>query len=98
MATDVAMHNRGYMRGPYSYTGHGEKGWNTTANARTEYGTGSYTIRYVLGRVQLNQGIENWMRIKTLNPDKKTNPVGLDFVELVPVSVLDNQQYTEDWY
>jgi hypothetical protein len=98
VATDVAMHNRGYMRGPYSYTGHGEKGWNTTANARTEYGTNSYTIRYVLGRVQLNQGIENWMRIKTLNPDKKTNPVGLDFVELVPVSVLDNQQYTEDWY
>ena len=98
VASDVAMHNRGYMRGPYSYTGHGEKGWTTNGNGRTEYGTGSYTIRYVLGRVQLNQGGENWLRIKTLNPDKKTNPVGLDFVELVPSSVLDNQQYIEDWY
>lgn len=96
--SDVAMHNRGYMRGPHSYTGHGENGYNESGSARFEFGTGSYTIRYVLGRVQLNQGNENWLRIKTLNPDKKTNPVGLDFVELVPVSVVDNQQFTEDWY
>lgn len=98
VSTDVAMHNRGYMRGPHSYTGHGENGYKESGSARFEYGTGSYTIRYVLGRVQLNQGNENWLRIKTLNPDKKTNPVGLDFVELVPASVLDNQQYIEDWY
>lgn len=96
--TDVAMHNRNFMRGPHSYTGHGENGYKESGSARFEYGTGSYTIRYVLGRVQLNQGNENWLRIKTLNPDKKTNPVGLDFVELVPASVLDNQQYIEDWY
>jgi len=98
VSTDVAMHNRGYMRGPHSYTGHGENGYKQSGSARFEYGTGSYTIRYVLGRVQLNQGTENWLRIKTLNPDQKTNPVGLDFVELVPASVLDNQQYIEDWY
>ena len=97
VSTDVAMHNRGYMRGPYSYCGHAENGWSVTNNARFEWG-GSMTVRYVLGRVQLNQGNENWLRIKTLNPDKKTNPVGLDFVELVPASVLDNQQYIEDWY
>ena len=97
VATDVAMHNRGYMRGPYSYCGHAENGWSKTNNGRFEWG-GSMTVRYVLGRVQLNQGNENWLRIKTLNPDKKTNPVGLDFVELVPASVLDNQQYIEDWY
>ncbi len=97
VGSDVAMHNRGYMRGPYSYCGHAENGWSTTNNARFEYGT-SMTVRYVLGRVQLNQGNENWLRIKTLNPNSKTNPVGLDFVEIVPTSVLDNQQYTEDWY
>ena len=98
VASDIAMHNRGYMRGPHSYTGHGENGWNYNSSARMEYGTGSYTIRYVLGRVQLNQGEENWLRIKTLNPDNAQNPVGLDFVELCPSSVLDNQQYVEDWY
>lgn len=98
IATDIAMHNRGFMRGPYSYCGHAEStGWTTTNNGRFEWGT-SMTVRYVLGRVDLNQSNENWLRIKTLNSDKSTNPVGLDFVELVPTSVVDNQQYTEDWY
>lgn len=106
VASDIAMHNRGYMRGPYSYCGHAENGWTglnladkTAAqnNARFEYGA-SMTIRYVLGRVQLNQGEENWLRIKSLDPDNAQAPVGLDFVELVPASVLDNQQYVEDWY
>ena len=95
------MHNRSFMRGPHSYCGHGEQGYDAAKSARTEYYEttgGSYTIRYVLGRVQLNQGNENWLRIKTLNPDASTNPVGLDFVELVPTSVLDSQEYTEDWY
>ena len=96
--TDVAMHNRNFMRGPHSYTGHGENGYKESGSARFEYGTGSYTIRYVLGRVQLNQGNENWLRIKSLDPDNAQAPVGLDFVELVPASVLDNQQYIEDWY
>ena len=52
----------------------------------------------MLGRVELKQGNENWLRIKTLNNQQLTNPVGLDFVELVPTSVLDNQQFAEDWY
>ena len=98
VASDIAMHNRSFMRGPHSYTGHGENGYSEEGSARFEYGTGSYTIRYVLGTVELKQGNENWLRIKTLNPEQLTNPVGLDFVELVPTSVLDNQQYTEDWY
>jgi len=97
VATDIAMHNRGYMRGPYSYCGHAEStGWTKTNNGRYEYGQ-SMTIRYVLGTVELKQGTENWLRIKSLS-DATDNPVGLDFVELVPTSVLDNQTYTEDWY
>jgi len=98
IASDIAMHNRNYMRGPHSYCGHGENGYSADNSARTEFGTGSYTIRYVLGTVELKQGRENWLRIKTLNDQQLTNPVGLDFVELVPTSVLDNQQYSEDWY
>jgi hypothetical protein len=96
--SDIAMHNRSYMRGPHSYCGHGENGYKADNSARTEYGTGSYTIRYVLGRTELKQGDENWLRIKTLNPDNTDNPVGLDFVELIPVSVVDNLEYSEDWY
>ena len=96
--SDIAMHNRSYMRGPHSYCGHGESGYKADNSARTEYGTGSYTIRYVLGRTELKQGDENWLRIKTLNPDNTDAPVGLDFVELIPVSVVDNLEYSEDWY
>ena len=29
---------------------------------------------------------------------KLATELGLDFVELVPTSVVDNQQYAEDWY
>ena len=96
VATDIAMHNRGYMRGPYSYYGGTNvTSWTEANNGRADGGT---TIRYVLGTVELKQGNDNYLRIKTLNPENLRNPVGLDFVELVPTSVLDNQEYTEDWY
>lgn len=98
VATDIALHNHGYMRGPYSYCGHAEStGWTTSNNGRFEFGA-SMTIRYVLGTVELKQGTENWLRIKSLNTNLRDKPVGIDYVELVPTSVLDNQQYTEDWY
>lgn len=96
IATDVAMHNRGYMRGPYSYYGGTNvTSWTESNNGRADGGT---TIRYVLGTVELKQGNDNWLRIKTLNSQNLRNPVGLDFVELVPTSVLDNQEFMEDWY
>jgi hypothetical protein len=50
-----------------------------------------------LGRTDLYQGNENWLRIKCLE-EGGASPVGLDFVEIVPISVVDNQQYAEDWY
>jgi hypothetical protein len=92
------MHNRGYMRGPYSFCGHGENGWSTTNNCRVEQGYGTMIIRAVLGRVNIKQGKENWLRIKTLQPDNSNSISGIDFIELVPVGVVDNQQYSEDWY
>ena len=96
ISTDIAMRNHGYMRGPYSYYGGtGVTAWTESNNGRHDSGT---TIRYILGRTTLNQGTENWLRIKNLMPDVKEAPVGLDFVELVPSSVLDDQQYMEDWY
>ncbi len=97
IATDIALRNRGYMRGPYSYFGGTNvTEWSTTNNGRADAGS---TIRYILGRVDLKQSNDNWLRIKNLDPETKSEtPVGLDFVELVPSSVLDNQQYMEDWY
>lgn len=104
IASDIALHNRGYMRGPYSYFGGtGVTAWTESNNGRTEWNTGTTppgasTVRMVLGRVQLKQGDENWLRVKTLDPNTKGAPVGLDYIELVPVSVLDSQEMVEDWY
>ena len=96
IASDVAMHNRGYMRAPHSFRGHG--GDESYVSCRLEAGYGTMIIRSVLGRVQISQGTENWMRIKTLDPDNPQAIFGLDFIELVPVGIVDNQEYTEDWY
>ena len=97
VASDIALHNRGYMRGPYSYYGGtGKESWTQEISGRYEWTP--TTVRMVLGRIHLNQGEENWLRVKTLDPNKADAPVGLDYVELVPVSVLDNQELVEDWY
>jgi uncharacterized surface protein with fasciclin (FAS1) repeats len=99
IASDVAMHNRGYMRAPYSFCGHSsDTGWSETNNCRVEPGYGTMVIRSVLGRVQLSQGGEHWLRIKTLDPDNTQLLTGIDFIEVVPVGVVDNDQYAEDWY
>lgn len=96
VATDAAMHNRGYMRGPYSYFGGtGVNSWTENNCARAD---GGNVVRYVLGRQTLNQGDDNWLRVKSLDPDNAQAPVGLDFIELVPLKMLSNQEYLEDWY
>ena len=96
VATDASMHNRGYMRGPYSYYGGtGVTAWSEGGCARAD---GGNVVRFVLGRVPLYQGNNNWLRVKSLDPDNAQAPVGLDFIELVPSSVLDSQEMLEDWY
>ena len=99
--TDQAMRNRGYMRAPYSFYGgtgvtswtKGEVGGNAGNNSREE---GSL-IRAILGTIRLEQGTDNWMRIKSLKEDPQLI-ANLDFIEIVPVSVVNSQEYFEDWY
>ena len=97
IATDVAMHNRGYMRGPYSFCGHpGDDGdQKTTKNCR---GDGVVGIRRVLGRINIKQSDEFWFRFKSVINDDSDLKWGLDFVEFVPVGIVDNNRYTEDWF
>lgn len=96
--TDIAMHNRGYMRAPYSFFGGtGVSAW-TENNACRNEGPNSVQLRQVLGRKELSQKNDNWIRIKTLNPEDPQTIMNLDFIELVPVSVVDNPEYAEDWY
>jgi len=96
VASDEAMRTRGYMRGPYSYCGHPGNGWNTTSmNCR---GDAVVVLRKILTRQTFQQSKEYWFRYKSVlnyDPELKWQ---LDYVELVPVDVVDNDFYAEDWY
>ena len=97
IATDAAMRNRGYMRAPYGFRGHPEStsGNTTDQNCR---GDGTVTLRRILTRQIFRQSDEHWFRIKSVINDDTDLKWQLDFVEFVPASVTDNDQYQEDWY
>lgn len=96
IATDEAMRNRGYMRGPVSFRGHPDGTGDMMAN--NARGDGVTLLRRILGRVEMKQGINYWFRIKNMIKDETELKWGLDFIELVPVDVVDNEQYSEDWF
>lgn len=96
IASDEAMRNRGYMRGPYSYTGKPGEGGDP---ATTGSGRGSnQSMRVILGRIEVKQSEYIWLRIKNVLKDERDLKWAVDFVEFVPISVVDNEQYSEDWF
>lgn len=96
ISTDKAMRNRGYMRGPYSFVGHPGNGWDgESKNCR---GDGIVTLRRILCRQNFKQSENYWFRIKSVINDETDLKWQLDFIEMVPVGVVDNDQYSEDWY
>ena len=105
IATDAAMRNRGYMRGLYSYADHaenndvgaGQVGDNSTRNQRYT-STGNNSLRKIMGRMTIKQSEERWFRIKNVISDESDLKWQLDYVEFVPVDVVDNDTYSEDWF
>lgn len=93
-ATEKAMRNRGYMRGP-DYFSNYLNGANKTARYRT--GSGQEHIRRIVVRQHFNQG-EYWFRMKTALPENTEAEFELDYIELVPSEVYNNAQYSEDIY
>ena len=97
VASDQALRHRGYMRAPYSFCGHAERGWSIENNCRNAY-SGVGTMRKILGRVQTD-GQHKWLRIRKLhNPDELYSSFSLDYIELMPVALTEQTQYMEDWY
>lgn len=98
IASDQAMRNRGYMRGPYMFFG----GTNVTSgdaegvNCRGE-APSLTTLRLLLGVDHYRQSDEHWFRLKSVIDDKDLK-WQLDFIELVPTSIINNDTYSEDWY
>lgn len=98
VATDAAMRNRGYMRGLFSYVDHPEykDGNETNHNMRSDERNAS--LRRILGRMTIKQSEEHWFRIKNVIPDENDLKWQFDYVEFVPIDVVDNDTYSEDWF
>jgi uncharacterized surface protein with fasciclin (FAS1) repeats len=102
VATDAAMRNHGYMRGLYSYQDHPERneqrtGLNTDRNMRYTT-TGNNSLRKIMGRFEMKQSQDYWFRIKSVLPDENDLKWQFDYIEFMPVELVDNDTYTEDWF
>ena len=97
IASDAAMRERGYMRGPFGFVDHPERadGNNTDRNMRSDRSNALF--RKILGRVTVKQSESNWLRFSNLKSSSELR-LALDFIEFVPIDVVDNQTYMEDWY
>lgn len=97
VATDAALRNRGYMRGLYSYMDHPEGGdGSPQVNQRSDKRNAS--LRKIMGRMKLRQSDEHWFRIKNVINDETDLKWQFDYIEFVPLDVVDNDTYSEDWY
>lgn len=98
VASDIALRNRGYLRAPMSFRGHPEKtdGDLESNNCR---GDKTWTIYRILGRVSIKQSEETWLRYKSVAKQASDElKWQYNFIELVPVDLIDSAQYPEDWY
>ena len=106
VATDAAMRNRGYMRGLYSYKDHpgdgkGPDPWDpscaTEFNQRSDQHNASF--RKIMSRsLEVKQSGEKWFRIKNVIPDETDLKWQFDYIEFVPLDVVGNTTYSEDWF
>jgi len=66
-------------------------------NCRSEWGYGVMMLRRIITTQRFEQGKDYWLRIKNLVNDPNLG-WSFDFVELVPVNIVNSQTMTEDWY
>ena len=66
-------------------------------NCRTEGGYGTMMLRRVITTQRFEQGKDYWLRIKNLVNDVNLG-WSFDFIEFVPLDVVNSQELTEDWY
>lgn len=110
VASDRVLRNNGYMRAPASYArGLFNEIREPISNpqvlihevhnsCRYEEGYGTSSLRKIIGTMQIDQQKEYWLRLKQVNTTDYLDRMILDYIELVPTSVVNNATYTEDWY
>ena len=68
-----------------------------STSCRSESGYGTMMLRRIITTQRFEQGKDYWLRIKNLVNDANLG-WSFDFVELVPLDIVNNQTMTEDWY
>ncbi len=110
VASDLVMRNHGYMRAPASFS----RGTYNTIKSRItspdeliatisnccryEEGYGTSMMRKILGVRHFEQNQTYWIRLKNLLTGYDQLGFSIDFIELVPVDIVNSQNFTEDWY
>ncbi len=100
IATDKALRNRGYMRSPMSYRQHPEsrdEGTTGNLNMRTTCDASSWALRKILITKQFKQSEDYWFRIKNMISDDSELKWQFDYIEFVPVDIVNSTEYSEDW-
>ena len=85
---DRSIHNKGWMKGPACYSP-GEKDTYGGSPMRDL----SNTIRRVVGTFYTDGKSDHYLRLKQMM--ETVGELNFDFIELVPVSVYDNEIYVE---
>ena len=110
VASDLVMRNHGYMRAPASFSRGTKNAVKTrisdvselVANidycCRYEEGYGTSMMRKILGVKHLEQNQTYWIRLKNMLKGYDELGFSVDFIELVPLDIVNSQDYTEDWY
>ncbi len=68
-----------------------------STSCRSETGYGTMMLRRIITTQRFEQGKDYWLRIKNLVNDKNLG-WSFDFVELVPLDIVNSQRMSEDWY
>ena len=68
-----------------------------STSCRSETGYGTMMLRRIITTQRFEQGKDYWLRIKNLVNDTNLG-WSFDFIELVPLDVVNSQSMQEDWY
>ena len=90
--TDKDMRNRGWLRGALSMVRQNER---TNESFYVRFTT--HQIRRILTKRHFDQG-DYWLRVKSVLPNYPDAVFQLDYVEFVPLDVVQNATYLEDMY
>lgn len=68
-----------------------------SSSCRSEWGYGTMMLRRIICTWNFKQSEDCWLRIKSLI-EGETLGWSFDFIEIVPISVVNSTTMTEDWY